>query len=194
MQNRKHAFLVLLVIPLFLCMSVEEGHGGSGGGDFAGKVVNFLVLFGGLAFVLYKPVREMLGKHGADIRQSFAAAKDRREEAEKKYAGTAGRLSGLDNEVGRLKAEAEGEARRAVERIGKAASAESEKIRRFAEQEIEEQVRGGVRALKAYAAEAAASLARERVRKKLTSRDQAVLIEKSIERLTRRHEEPSSRQ
>jgi F-type H+-transporting ATPase subunit b len=175
-------------------MSAEEGHGSSGGRDFAGKIVNFLVLFGGLTMVLYKPVRQMLGKHGADIRQNFAAAKDRREEAEKKYNETAARLGGLGSEVGRLKAEAEEDARRAVERIGKAASAEAEKIRRFAEQEIEEKVRGGVRALKAYAAEAAASLARERVRKKLTSREQAVLIDKSIERLTRRHEEPSSHQ
>jgi F0F1-type ATP synthase membrane subunit b/b' len=194
MKHPKRALFVLLVVPLFLFMSAEEGHGGSGAVDFAGKVVNFLILFGGLAFVLAKPVREMLGKRGSDIREDLAAAEGRRGEAEKKSAETAARLGGLDGEIGRLKEEAEEEARRTGERIGRAAEAEAEKIRRFAEQEIDEQVRSGVRALKSYAAEAAASLARERIRKKLTPGDQAALIDKSIEKLTELHEKPGPRQ
>jgi F-type H+-transporting ATPase subunit b len=194
MRHPRRALLILLVVPLFLFMSAEEGHGVSGAADFAGKVVNFLILFGGLALVLAKPVREMLGKRGADIREDLAAAEGRRGEAEKKSAETATRLGGLDVEIRRLKEEADAEIRRAGERIALAAGAEAEKIKKYTEQEIEERLRGGILELKSYVAEAATALARERIRKSLTAEDQTVLIDKSIAKLTRPHEKPGPRQ
>ncbi len=194
MRHPKHSLWVLLIVPLFLFMSVEEGHDASGGGEFAGKVVNFFILFGGLALVLYKPLKEMLGKRSADIREELSSAESRREAVEKRSAEAAVRLSGLDKEIGEIKAEAGEDARRVGERISAAAAAEAEKLKRFAELEIEEQVRGGIRELKSHTAERAASLARERIRKKLTPRDQRVLIDRSIEKLTRIHEKPGPSQ
>jgi F0F1-type ATP synthase membrane subunit b/b' len=135
----------------------------------------------------------MLRKKSADISDSIRLSDESRDEAARKYSESEVRLAGLEADVRRMKSEAEGDAQREKERIARLAAEESERIRRFTEQEIEEHLRAGVRELKAYAAEKATSLARERIRKKLTPEGQAALIDKSIERLSRLHEKPGPR-
>jgi len=193
MKPRKPLAAVLTVLPLLVFMSTEEAGKPSAAMDLAGKAVNFVILFGGLAFLLRKPLAAILRKKSADISDAIRLADESKGEAARKYAESEARMSGLEADVRRMKSEAEGDARREKERITRLAAEESERIRRFTEQEIEEQVRGGVRDLKAYAAEKATSLARERIRKKLTPEGQAALIDKSIERLSRLHEEPGPR-
>ncbi len=194
MGRRTTALATLFLLPLFVFMSVDEGHGGSATKDFIGKTVNFLVLFGALAVVLRKPVREMLRKRSAEIQESLAGAKERRAEAEKRYAGSAARLAGLETEVLRVRKEAEEDASRGKDRIARLAAAEAEKIRMFTEQEIEEHLRVGLRELISYAGDKAANLAGERIREKLGATDQKILIDKSIERLAHFYEKSGSHQ
>jgi F0F1-type ATP synthase membrane subunit b/b' len=193
MMPRKPFAAVLAVLPLLLFMSTEEAGKPSAAMDLVGKAVNFVILFGGLAFLLRKPLAAMLRKRAADISDTIRLADESKIAAAKKYGESEARLAGLEADVRRMTIEAEEEARREKERIARLAAEESERIRRFTEQEIEEQVRGGVRELKTYAAEKATSLARERIRNKLTPEGQAALIDKSIERLSRLHEEPGPR-
>jgi len=152
--------------------------------DFLGKLVNFLILFGGLAFVLRKPVKAMLAKRSADIGEAIRQAEEARAGAEAKAGESRAKLSGLEEEVRRLKTAAEEEGRRESERIARAAGAEADRIKKFARQEVGEQARRGVLELKAYAAARATDLARERIRKRLTADAQADLIDKSIDRLS----------
>lgn len=161
--------------------------------DFLGKLVNFLILFGGLAFVLRKPLKAMLAKRTADIGETIRDAEGARAGAETKAGESQARMSGLEEEVRRLKIAAEEEGRRETERISRAAAEETERLKKFARQEVEEQVRLGVRELKAHAAARATDLARERIRKRLTPELQAALIDKSIDRLSRLNEKSGSR-
>lgn len=161
--------------------------------DFLGKLVNFLILFGGLGFVLRKPVKAMLAKRTADIGETIRQAGEARAGAEAKAGESRAKLSGLEEEVRRLKIAAEEEGRRETGRIARAAAEEAERLKKFARQEVEEQVRLGVRELKAYAAARATDLARERIRKRLTPEVQANLIDKSIDRLSDIHEKPGPR-
>jgi F-type H+-transporting ATPase subunit b len=161
--------------------------------DFLGKLVNFLILFGGLAFVMRKPLKAMLAKRTADIGDSIRDAEGARAVAETKSEGSKARLSSLSEEIGRLKAAAEEEGRRESGRISRAAAEEAERLKKLTRQEVEEQVRLGVRELKAHAAARATDLARERIRKRLTPELQAALIDKSIDRLSRLNEESGSR-
>ncbi len=161
--------------------------------DFLGKVVNSLVLFGGLAFVLRKPVKAMLAKRTADVGESIRRAEAGRSEAEARAGTSKAKLAGLAAEVGKLKAEAEVDARRESERIAKAAALEAERLKKFTRQELDEQVRQGVGELKAYAAGRAAAVARERIRRRLTPDAQSALIDKSIDRLSKLHEKPGPR-
>ncbi len=188
MRPRRSAAVILALVPWLLFMSAEEGAKTSATMDFLGKTVNFLVLFGGLALVLRKPLAAMLAKRTADVREMLRLAEASRSAAEGKRADSAARLSELEDEIGRMAATAESLAQREKDRIAAQAEEEARRLRRFTEQAIEQQVRSGVRALKARAAETATALARERIRKKLTAEDQAALIDKSIDRLSRLHE------
>lgn len=193
MMPRKPFAVVLLVLPLLLFMSPEEGAKTSATMDFAGKAINFLILFGGLALVLRKPLAAMLSKRSFDIQETIRLADESETEAGKKHKESEARLSELDEEIRRMMITAEAVAESERDRIARLAVEESQRIRRFAEQEIDQQVRGAVQELKAYAAEEATSLARERIRKKLSPADQSVLIDKSIGRLFELHEKSGSR-
>jgi F-type H+-transporting ATPase subunit b len=193
MMPRKPFAVVLLILPLLLFMSPEEGAKTSATMDFAGKAINFLILFGGLALVLRKPLAAMLSKRSFDIQETIRLADESETEAGKKHKESEARLSELDEEIRRMMITAEAVAERERDRIARLAVEESQRIRRFAEQEIDQQVRGAVQELKAYAAEEATSLARERIRKKLSPADQSVLIDKSIGRLFELHEKSGSR-
>lgn len=184
---------LLLAGPLFLAGATEEASHGSAAMDFLGKVVNFLVLFGGLTFVVRKPIKALLAKRTADVGESIRRAETDRAEAEARAESSRAKLAGLQAEVAALRSAAEEEARRETERIARAARGEAERLKKFTRQELDEQVRLVVRELKAYAAARATELARERIRERLTPETQAALIEKSIDRLSRFHEEPGPR-
>jgi F-type H+-transporting ATPase subunit b len=161
--------------------------------DFLGQVVNFLLLFGGLFYVLRKPAKALLAKRTDDVGESIRRAEADRTTSEAKAAASRAKLAGLEDEVRSLQAEAEAEGRRESARIAEAARAEAERLKKLTGQELDAQVRRSVQELKAYAASRATDLARERIRRRLTPEAQAALIERSIDRLIRPHEEPGPR-
>lgn len=161
--------------------------------DFLGKLVNVLILFGGLTFVLRKPVKAMLAKKTLDVGEAIRLAEAGRTEAEAKSAESKAKMAGLEGEVRALKAAAEADGRREAERISRAAAEEAARLKKFTRQELDEQVRRSVTELKAYAAARATAIARERIRKRLTPEAHAALIDKSIDRLAKLHEKSGPR-
>ena len=161
--------------------------------DFLGKLVNFLILFGGLAFVLRKPLKALLAKRTVDVGETISQAETGRAEAEARAGESRAKAAGLEDEIRGLKAEAEAEGRRETERISRAAREEAKRVKQLTRQELEEQVRRSVGELKAYATTRATDLARDRIRKRLTPETQAALIDKSIDRLSHIHEKSGSR-
>jgi F-type H+-transporting ATPase subunit b len=165
----------------------------SAGMDFLGKVINSAILFGGLTFVMWKPVKAMLAKRTVDVGESLRQAETGRADAEAKVVTSRAKLAGLEGEVAKLKAEAEEEGKRETARIARAAADEAERLKKFTRQELDAQVRRGVGELKAYAASRATGIAREKIRRRLTPEAQSALIDKSIDRLSKLHEEPDRR-
>lgn len=165
----------------------------SAGMDFLGKVINSAILFGGLTFVMWKPVKAMLAKRTVDVGESLRQAETGRADAEAKAVTSRAKLAGLEGEVRRLKAEAEEEGKREIERIARAAAAEAERLKKLTRQELDGQVRRSVGELKAYAAARSAAIARERIRRRLTPEAQSALLDKSIDRLSKIHEKPGPR-
>jgi F0F1-type ATP synthase membrane subunit b/b' len=161
--------------------------------DFLGKVINSLILFGGLTVALWKPVKAMLAKRTKDVGDSIFRAGTGRAEAEARALESRAKLAGLAAEVERLKAQAEEAGKKEAERIAQAAAAEAERLKKLTRQELDEQVRRGLGELKAFAAERATALARERIRAKLTPALQTALLDRSIDRLSKLHEESGPR-
>jgi F-type H+-transporting ATPase subunit b len=189
-MNAKRAVFLLLLVPLLLGMTIEEGappeNGGSG---MFGKIVNFAILFGALFFFLRKPLSAMLAKKSAEIREALEEARSARAQAEAQLTEAHLRVAALEEEVARLKEQAVAEGRVETERIKSLAEKEAERIRSLAAQEVAVRLQAGVRELKAYTAALAAEIAETRIKSRLTEDDQADLIDRSIERLKTIHEE-----
>jgi F0F1-type ATP synthase membrane subunit b/b' len=144
----------------------------SAGMDFLGKVVNALVLFGGLAFVLRKPLKAMLMKRTVDIGESIRLAETGLTEAEAKAAESRNGLAGLEGEVRGLKAEAEeAEARSGAHLARRRRWAARLK---FTRQELDEQLRRASASSKPMLPRGP-HIARERIRERLTPETQAAL-------------------
>ena len=185
--------LILLLLPLFISMaSADEEHSSNFKG-FIGKTINFIVLFGGLAYFLFKPIRNFLQKRSEEIEQGLKDAEDAQKEAELKLREAKARLATLEDEIEKLEKEAEIEGSKEKERVIQLAQQEAERIKYFAKQEIEMLMRAGIQDLKQYTAELASALAEERIKKKMSPKDQSFLIDKSIEKLDELYEKSNSR-
>jgi F-type H+-transporting ATPase subunit b len=191
--SRRKILLILFLLPFFISMvSADEEHS-SNFKDFIGKTINFIVLFGGLAYFLFKPIRNFLQKRSQDIEKGLKEAEDAQREAELKLREAKARLATLENEIEKIKKEAEIEGRKERERIIQLTQQEAERIKYFAKQEIEMLMRAGIQDLKEYTAELASALAEERIKKKMSPEDQSFLIDKSIEKLDELYEKSNSR-
>jgi len=192
MPSRRIPWTAPGLLPILFFMTNEGGAEAAGGSGMLGKIINFVILFGGLIFVLRKPLRDFLRKRtegiGAMIRDARAArleAQARLDEAQRKIAL-------LEEDAARLSRDAEAEGFKEKERIQALAAKEEARLRSFAEQEIDLQLKAAIQELKVYTADLAASLAETRIRDKITAEEQSALIDKSIEKLAELYEKSTS--
>ena len=184
MKTHNKVFIILLLLPFFLFFSSEEeaSHGSSLVG-YLGKVLNFLVLFGGLGFFLRKPLKNFLERRGQEIDSTIKEAKKERAENEKNYKHALVRLQKLQKELEEIRKDAEEEGQKRKEFIFQSAEKEAERIKDFSRQEIEMFTLTKVRALKVYTAELATGLAETNIRAKMTPEKQSLLVDLSIDKL-----------
>lgn len=184
--------LLFLVLPLFLGFSsAEEGHV-SPLTDLLGKTVNFVILFGGLAYLLAKPLKKLLSEMGLAVKNTIRETARAKTEAEARLAALLVRMQGLEQEARAIKNEGEKDGEKERERILALAGKESERIRTFAAQEIETLTRSARAELNAHAAELAVSLAQARIERRLTPELHSQLIDESISRLDSLYEKSHS--
>ena len=192
MARKTRLVLILAVLPFLLFMFVEEEHQNSNPMAFIAKAVNFLILFGGLAYLLRKPIKKFLEDRVAQISTTIRDAEESRQGAETDLEKTEKRLHELSQEVEELREKAVLDGEREKERIIRAAQAEGERTKKAAQQEIEMISRAGIRGLKEYAVTLAAAEALERIQKRLTPEKHTQLIDDSIKSLENLHEKSHS--
>lgn len=183
MKIKPAAFLLILLVPAAL-FAAEEGGGPSATADFIGKVVNSVILFGGLAYLLRKPITAMLEKKSIGVKDEIDKTVRLRDEAEVKRQGLDERLAALDGEVKKLGEEAVAQAERSRMSIRTQAEEERARLKVLAGQELQGIVDSAVTELRIYMGDKAAELSRERIKSKLTPEMHRKLIDNSIDRLT----------
>ncbi len=192
MPGRKQAALLLILVPLFLCAASSEESHRSALTDYLGKTVNFILLFGGLGFLLAKPLRAFLEARASGLKATMDEAEASRREAEARLEAIRGRLGRLEQELEQIKRDGELNGRQEQERILEQARREAEKLMTFAGQEIRHQGQEAARELRAYAAGLAVSLARTRIEARLTPELHSRLIDGSLGEIGKLHEKPYS--
>lgn len=192
MIHRKKILHILLILPLLLFMASEEESHSSALFEFMGKLVNFIILFGGIAFILRKPIQNFLTARGQDIERSLEEASELRSKSEQKPQAIKDRFEHLADDIKKIGQDAEEEGLQERDLITKAASQEAERIKHFARQEIIALSQGGIRELREYTAGLAIAQAREMIQEKLTAKDHSRQIDKSIGRLEEFYEKTGS--
>ncbi|MBW2319187.1 MAG: ATP synthase F0 subunit B, partial [Deltaproteobacteria bacterium] len=112
-RNRKLRCAVglLAVLAVFVAVGVvfaSSGGGESGfdkGKDLIWRIMNFVVLAGGLTFLLRKPVAKGLESRRQGIRDQLDDLEKRKQKAEKELSEYQQKLNQLDKEVEKIVAE-----------------------------------------------------------------------------------------
>lgn len=172
-----------LVLSLSLPLLAGESEGHFDLATFLGQVLNFVVLFGGLALLLRKPLNGYLKGKAEEVAANLRQSETLVEESLQKLAQSRARLENLEAEIRALREEAEKEASREGQLISQEAEKEAQRLRKLAREEIDALIASSLRELKAYAIDLSVALAEKRIRERLTPELHRKLIQQSIDRL-----------
>lgn len=184
--------MILLIVPFLLFMSFAEESHPSQTKDFLGKLVNFLLLFGGLAYVLRKPLGKFLQERSDSLEQALRGAKQSHEEAAEKLNQVESRLRKLDEEIEKMQQEAEAVGQSLHQHVLEEAKQAADRLKHFASREIEMLTQDAIREIKEYTVALAADLAQQSIQDRMTEEFHSSLIDKSIERIEKLHEKSNS--
>jgi F-type H+-transporting ATPase subunit b len=193
LRPKQKADFLPILLPFLLGISTAQESHVSPLTDFLGKTVNFIILFGGLGFLLAKPLRKFLAEIGLSVEKTIHETEKAKANAEEKLGLLQERMQSLEQDVTKIKGEGEQSGEREKERILALAKQESEKVKSFAAQEIETLAQSARAELKEHAAELAVALARAKIESRLTPELHSRLIDESIRSLETLHEKPHSR-
>ncbi|HKX11828.1 MAG TPA: ATP synthase F0 subunit B [bacterium] len=172
--------LTLALLPsLLLAASEAAPEGGEHHGPGMAVVyhaINFGILFGLLFYFLRKPVKEFFASRATLIRGNIEEAKQRKEEAAKKYAEYEQRLQSIEGEmqglISSLKHDGELEQKRLLE----TAQQQAASLQSNSERMLQQELRKAKEDLKREAVGLAGQLAEDLIRKNLTPEDQGRLV------------------
>jgi F-type H+-transporting ATPase subunit b len=162
----------------------DAGHGGFTATD-GYRVMNFVVLFGVLFFLLRKPIPRALNSRIAGIKDQLKDLEARKAEAEKQLAETNQRLSALEKEADRILADYMRQGHEAKARILKEAEAAAAKVQDQARRSIEHEFEQAKARLQADIFEKSLVSAEDLLKRSLTAQDQTNLVEDYLEKVVR---------
>jgi ATP synthase F0 subunit b len=149
------------------------------------QVINFIVFVAIMIYVLRNKIGigKVFDDRAASIRKELDKAKIEKEEAERKLAEVEARLSKLDEEVAKMRAEADLEADREATRIREAAANEADKIKQMAAREIAGAMKEARAELRSFVAENSVAMAEALIKRELKPEDNTRMLNKYVDEL-----------
>jgi F-type H+-transporting ATPase subunit b len=164
----------------------EESKGGAHHGGMEGwKWANFLLLAGGIGYLIGKNAGPFFAARSGQIRKDMAEAEEARSRSEARAAEIDRKLARLESEIDAMRREAAAQQAAEAQRIERQIAAESEKIEQHAGQEIEAAEKAARMELKRYSAQLALELAEQKVRTGMTRETQDGLLRGFVSDLER---------
>jgi F-type H+-transporting ATPase subunit b len=141
------------------------------------KWANFLILAGGLGYLIGKNVPPLFQKQSSEIKSALQEAAKVKAEAAAYAASIEARLANLQSEIERLRVSARTDMAAESERIRLETEHHLQRIREQTAQEIELLTRSATDQLRKYSAELALGLAEDRIRSRMNPATQQSLAE-----------------
>lgn len=176
-------FALLAAAPVFAAEENQPPENSTVGWVF--RWLNFLVVFGGIAYLLARLAPPYFRGRANAIVTAINDATRAREEAEQQRREAEAKLAGLEQEIAEMRTAAHRDAAAEAERIRALAREETEKIERAAQAEIEAAERAARLELKGLAARIAVERAEALLRAEITPRTQSALFRGFLDSLAR---------
>jgi F0F1-type ATP synthase membrane subunit b/b' len=141
------------------------------------KWVNFLILVGGLGYLIGKNAGPFFSNRSASIRKDLEESLRQSKDAEARAAEVDRRLATLETQIAALRGESEQELKAGAERISRQTGDDLAKIQAHAVQEMASAGKQARSELKRYSAELAMGLAEQKVRARMTPGTQDALVD-----------------
>jgi len=158
------------------------GHGTEQHGESiwatVGRLFNFIVLVGGLIYVLRSPLAQYLANRSQQIRGGLESARETSAKATSQLAELDRRLQALPAELEALRKKGVEEIAAEEQRIQAKAEAERARLIDEMQRDVDVRIRVARKALAEHAADLAVGLAADHVRQTITDADQARLIDR----------------
>jgi len=151
---------------------------------FVGKIFNFVVLVGGLVYLVRKPFAEYLTRRGGELRGELSAAEALKAEATAKIAAIDARMKSLPAEIEALGARGRADIQAEELRIRELAAAEKQRLLDQAAREIDLRVRTARRELVEHAADLTIDVARTKIQNEITDADRSRLVDRYLSQVT----------
>jgi F-type H+-transporting ATPase subunit b len=164
----------------------EDSHGGGHGGGWANtdtfRVINFIVLAGGLFLILRKPAAAALAGRIEDIRRQLEDLEAKKLAAEKELVAYTERLATLKDEADKIVREQKALGERAREKILAEAERSAEKLKEQAKRHLEHEIKAARESLRADILAEAIAMGEDLIRKNITDEDQNRLANEFLEK------------
>ncbi len=148
------------------------------------KLVNLVIFLTILYLLLRKPTREFFRQRLTGVRETLDRAAKEKQEATKKMAELDSRLKRLDTEIQEIKTQADREAAAERARMDAETRKDIEKIREMAGREIDAAKQVAMADLRDFAATKAVDLAEQMIRREMTPKDDALMVERVSREMT----------
>jgi F-type H+-transporting ATPase subunit b len=156
--------------------------------SFLSRIANFLILAGGLYYLLRAPVRRYLDARSEQIRGDLETAAATRARATRSLEELESQLAKLPAELEALKTRGKDEIAAEQVRIAQTAEAERARLLDQTRREIDRQLQIARRELTEHAADLAVGVARTRLAREMTAADQLRLVDRYVGELGGRRE------
>lgn len=147
------------------------------------KTINFIILVGGLAFVLRKPLAEFFAQRSADIKGSLEEGRKALEASQARLTAIEEKLKHLEEEIAAFKISAAREMGADRLRVQQAAAVEAEKMLESARSRMETTTRAAKLELRYYIAGEALKQAEQMIRGRLDDTMRSRLVSQFVTRL-----------
>jgi F-type H+-transporting ATPase subunit b len=141
------------------------------------KWANFVILAGGLGYLMAKHLPSLFAARTKEIQQGISESQQMKMDAERRSAEMDARLNSLGADIEKFRTQSAAEMQQEGERIGRETMAQIKKVEEHAAVEIEAVGKTARRQLKEYAAELAMGLAEERLRGQMDKATESALVD-----------------
>jgi len=171
--------MTLAPLAAMVLLAAEGGHDNL----MLFRWINFLILAGGLGYLIRKNAGPFFAGRNESITREIAEARKQLAESEARARAIEERLSRLDQEIAALRETARGEMAAQAVRLEQQTGQAMRKVFTQAEQDMAAAAKSARQELKAYAAGLAVGLAEERIAGRMTQQTQRALVEAFVRNL-----------